>query len=119
MARIIKGEVPFELGEERYTLLLDFNALCDLEDDFPGLMDGEAEIKSPKAIRRVFHAGLAAHHSDIDERGAGEIIHALGLEKAADLVRQSFEASFPSAKGGEGGGRPRKSQPKAGAGSAR
>lgn len=115
MARIVKGEVPFEVGEERYTLLLDFNALCDLEDDFPGLMDGSAEIKSPKAIRRVFHAGLAAHHADVDERVAGAIIHELGLERAADLVRQSFEASFPTAGGGEGKARPRK----AGAGSGR
>lgn len=119
MSRTVKGEVQFEAEGEDYTLLLDFNALCDLEDDFPGLMDGEAEIKSPKAIRRVFHAGLAAQHPDIDERGAGEIIHAVGLEKAADLVRQSFEASFPSAKGGEGQARPRKVQPKAGAGSGR
>lgn len=119
MARTVKGEVAFEVEGEDYTLLLDFNALCDLEDDFPGLMDGTAEFKSPKAIRRVFHAGLAAHHPEIDERGAGDLIHALGLEQAGDIVRQSFEAAFPSAKGGDDTARPRKAQPKAGAGSER
>lgn len=113
----IKGEVPFSADGESYVLLLDFNALCDLESELPGLMDGTTEIKSPSSIRAVFHAGLQARHSDINLRGAGEIIQAVGLETAADLVRQSFEASFPT-KGGEGKSRPPKGPAKAGAGSA-
>lgn len=115
MANKIKGEVEFNSGGMIFTLLLDFNALCDLEDDFPGLMDGTAEIKSPKAIRRVFHAGLAEHHPDLSEREAGAIIQDLGLERAGVLIKESFEASFPAPKGGAA--RPRKQSP--GAGSAR
>ena len=115
MANRIKGEVEFQATSGDYTLLLDFNALCDLEDDFPGLMDGTADIKSPKAIRRVFHAGLAEYHPDLSERDAGAIIQDLGLDRAATLIKESFEASFPAPKGGAA--RPRKQSP--GAGSAR
>lgn len=116
MTNRVKGEVAFEAEGQDYVLLLDFNALCDLEDDFPGLMDGSAELKSPKAIRRVFHAGLAARHPGVDLREAGSLIHALGLDVAGELVRQSFEAAFPTAKGGEGASRPRKAPAEAGAG---
>lgn len=119
MANPIKGEIAFEVEGQDYVLLLDFNALCDLEDDFPGLMDGTAELKSPKAIRRVFHAGLAAHHPDVTLQEAGSLIHAIGLDGAGDLVRRSFEAAFPTAKGGDDAARPRKAPAKAGAGSGR
>lgn len=117
MANRVRGEVAFESEGQDYVLLLDFNALCDLEDDFPGLMNGTAEFTSPKAIRRVFLAGLSAHQPGMDEHGAGRLIHELGFERAGDLIRQSFEAAFP--KGGEEPARPRTGQPKAGAGSGR
>lgn len=119
MTNRIKGEVAFEADGEDYILLLDFNALCDLEEDLPGLMDGTAEIKTPSAIRAVFHAGLQARHKDISLHAAGDIIQALGIEVAGDLVRQSFEASFSTAKGGGGKPRPRTARPNAGAGSGR
>lgn len=106
MANRVKGEVGFEVDGEDYVLLLDFNALCDLEDDLPGLMDGTAEIRSPKAIRRVFHAGLQAHHEGLTEREAGVLIQGLGLERAGQLVKESFAASFPE-QGGKGPARPR------------
>lgn len=111
----LKGEVGFEADGESYTLLLDFNALCDLEDSLPGLMDGTAEIKSPKAIRSVFHAGLQARHDGLTTRDAGDLIQAIGLDVAGELVAEAFSASF--GKGGEGKPRPRKAT--AGAGIAR
>lgn len=115
MANRVKGEVAFEAGEQEYVLLLDFNALCDLEDDFPGLMDGQVEFKSPKAIRRVFHAGLAEHHPDLTERDAGRLLHELGLAQAGVVIQEAFKASFPDADaGGEGASRPRKARPGAG-----
>jgi hypothetical protein len=122
-ANRIKGEVAFSVEDGDlagdYVLLLDFNALCDLETDLPGLMDGTAEIKTPSAIRAVFHAGLQARQKDVSLHDAGDIIHALGIEQAGDLVRQSFEASFSQAKGGEESDRPRKASAKAGAGNGR
>jgi hypothetical protein len=123
MTNRVKGEVGFSVDSGGlagdYVLLLDFNALCDLESDLPGLMDGTAEIKTPSAIRAVFHAGLQARHKDISLHDAGDIIHVLGIEQAGDLVRQSFEASFSTAKGGEESDRPRKAPAKAGAGNGR
>lgn len=99
MANRLKGEVQFDADGVSYVMLLDFNALCDLEDDLPGLMDGTAEIKSPKAIRRVFHAGLAEHHPGLDVRAAGALVQAIGLERAAEIIKDSFAASFPAPEG--------------------
>ena len=121
MANALKGEVAFsvESGDLAgdYVLLLDFNALCDLEDDLPGLMDGSAAIKTPSAIRAVFHAGLQARHDGISLRDAGSIIQAIGIETAGELVSRSFEASFKT--GGEEADRPRKTPANPGAGSGR
>lgn len=101
MANRTKGEVVFTAGEddeaEDYTLVLDFNALCDLEEDFPGIMGGQVELSSPKAIRKVFQIGLAKHHAKIDERAAGDVIQAIGIEKTAELVGEAFSAAFPEA----------------------
>ncbi|RZJ19124.1 MAG: hypothetical protein EON91_02705 [Brevundimonas sp.] len=119
MANPVRGETPFSVDGQDYTLLLDFNVLCDLEDDLPGLMDGRAELKKPSAIRRVFHAGLAQHHPSIDERGAGLLIHQLGLDEAGELVAKAFSAAFPQATGGKEAARPRQQPRKSGAGSAR
>ena len=116
MANALKGEVAFEVSGETYVLLLDFNALCELENDVPGLMDGTLEIRSPSVIRTVVHAGLAAHHPGLTLRDAGNLIHTLGLEVAGELVTRSFAASFPVTTGGEGRARPRKVPAKAGAG---
>lgn len=119
MANAVRGEVGFSLQGEAYILVLDFNALCDLEDDLPGLMAGEAEIKSPSAIRAVFHAALQARHPQIDVRGAGALIHELGLERAGELIKEAFAASYPTpASGGKGAARPRTAKSRPGAGSA-
>lgn len=103
MANSVRGEVAFEAEGEDYTLVLDFNALCDLEEDFPGIMSGGVELSSPRAVRSVFRSALAKYHPDIDERGAGDLIQSVGIQKAAELVASAFKASFPaeSAKGGK------------------
>lgn len=101
MANAIKGEVGFTADGQDYTLLLDFNALCELEDVVPGLMAGSAEIQSPRAVRAVFHAALREHHPDLDEKAAGRIIQAAGIERAAELIGEAMAASFgkPEGKG--------------------
>lgn len=111
----VKGEVAFDALGQRYVLLLDFNALCDLEDDLPGLMDGSAEVRSPKAIRAVFAAGLKQQHPDVDLLGAGRIIQDVGIERAGELVGEAFEASFGGASKTAS---PQKARPSSGAGSA-
>lgn len=102
MSKTIKGEIKVtapdgpKAGE--YTLLLDFNALCDLEDDFPGLMDGDLSIKGFKPIRRIFHAGFGGYHPELSERDVGSIIHSIGLEEATAKLAEAMTAAFPEAK---------------------
>ncbi|GLK49490.1 hypothetical protein GCM10017620_24630 [Brevundimonas intermedia] len=100
MANRVRGEVPFKADDEDYVLVLDFNALCDLEADFPGIMDGSFELKSPTAIRKVFHTGLAKHHPELSVLSAGELISAVGIPMAGQLVAAAFKASFPEAATG-------------------
>lgn len=98
----IKGEVKFTAPDGPkagdYRLALDFNALCDLEDSFPGLMQGEVKVDKLKDIRRFFHAGLASHHPELTERDVGSIIHAMGLEAASEKLAEAMQAAFPEAK---------------------
>lgn len=101
MANAIKGEVGVKADGQDYTLLLDFNALCELEDVVPGLMSGGAEIQSPRAVRAVFHAALGEHHPDLDEKAAGRIIQAVGIERAAELIGEAMAASFGKPEGKE------------------
>ncbi|MFC5370933.1 hypothetical protein ACFPIF_00100 [Brevundimonas faecalis] len=97
MANRIRGEVEVKALGETYTLLLDFNALCELEDEFPGLMTGEATISGFKSLRRIFHVGFSEHHGDLTERDVGGIIHDIGIEVAAQKMAEAMKASFPTA----------------------
>ncbi|WEK56486.1 MAG: hypothetical protein P0Y52_07925 [Candidatus Brevundimonas phytovorans] len=99
MANQIKGEVGFQADGQDYTLLLDFNALCELEAVVPGLMDGTAEIKSPSAVRAVFHAALSEHHPAVDVKAAGRIIHDVGIARAGELIGEAMAASFGKSEG--------------------
>lgn len=114
MANKIKGEVGFSADGQDYVLLLDFNALCELDDVVPGLMDGSAALGSPKAVRAVFHAALRAHHSDLTVTDAGRLIQEIGLPRAAELIGESCAASFGSPEGKEGADPRRRSKPGAG-----
>lgn len=98
-----------------YVLLLDLNALCELEDDFPGIMDGTAEIKGVKSIRKIFHAGFQEHHSQLTELDVGRIIHAYGLKLSATKLGEAMKASFGEAD--KTTTSPRKGQASGGAGS--
>lgn len=101
MGNRVRGETDIVItsgamaGE--YVLLLDLNALCELEDDFPGIMDGTAKIEGLKSIRRIFHAGFKEHHPDLDELDVGRIIHAYGLKPAAAKLAEAMKASFGEA----------------------
>lgn len=114
MANKIKGEVGFKAAGQNYVLLLDFNALCELEDVVPGLMDGTANLASQRAVRAVFHAGLAEHHPELTDKDAGRLIHEIGLERAAELIGESCTASFGTPEGKDGADPQSRSKPGAG-----
>jgi hypothetical protein len=106
--------VKWEDGEdETFTLLLDFNALCLLEDPLPGITSGQVDLKSFKTIRLVFWAALQAHHPGLTEEDAGQVLWAIGVEKGADYLQQGFEAAFGTAEGGASTANPPKPRPSA------
>lgn len=110
----IKGDVA--LGD--YTLRIDFNALCDAEEDFPGIMQGELDITSPSKIRAFLRHALAANHPDLTPREVGDIIQEVGLEATSTALAEAMSASFPSAEAGSSAN-PRKRPAKAGTGKPR
>lgn len=99
MANPVKGEVAFEADDKSYTLVFDFNAICELEDEFDTEIEkiGEVIGSRASAIRRVIRVGLSRHHPDIDERQAGDIITAIGPSEAGALITKAFQAAFPEA----------------------
>lgn len=99
--------------DETYTLLLDFNALCLLEDPLPGITNGDVDLKSFKTIRLVFWAALQAHHPGLTEDEAGNVLWAIGVEKGADFLQQGFEAAFGTVEGGASPANPPKPRPSA------
>lgn len=107
----IKGDV--RLGD--YTLRMDFNALCDAEEDFPGIMKGQLELDTPRKIRSLVGYALTAHHPDLTEREVGDIISENGVEAVASAVAEAMKASFPSAEASVKSGNGRKPPVKAAA----
>ncbi len=118
MANALKGEValpkvPVPGFEDGGTLLLDFNALCALEDELgTGVEDmgGEA-LQSPSKMRQVFRISLVEHHGDVDDRVVGKIIQALGPTVAGELMLEAFTRSFPEAAKDGGGDPPKRVKP--------
>lgn len=108
----VKGDV--RLGD--YTLRMDFNALCEAEDDFPGIMRGEVDVTSFRSIRKIVGHALSAHHPDLTDREVGEIIQEAGISESALAVTKALEACFPSAEAGESAANPPKRRSKPGTG---
>ena len=113
----LKGNIPFTVqwadGSEDFVFLLDFNALCLLEDQLPGIMNGEVALESPNVARLVVWAALQRHHPQSKETGgvdlvmAGDIITAYGMDATLALLNQAFATAFPQG-GSEGNANPQK-----------
>ena len=116
MANAIKGEVSFPAGEETYTFVFDFNAICELETEIEGGDFASADLQKPSVIRKVFCIGLQAHHPDIDEKAAGAIIHEIGPATAAEVIARSFELAYGKEAAKASGGPRKTASAKAGAG---
>ncbi|WP_404713197.1 hypothetical protein [Sphingomonas sp. MMS24-J13] len=105
MANPLKGEVAFPAVpdlpgfEAGGTLVLDFNALCTLEDELGEEIGriGAESLQSPKMMRTVFRVAMEEHHKAVDDVTVGKIIQAVGIDTAAALVLRAFSLSFPEA----------------------
>lgn len=96
-----RGEVELKAGDQTYTLVLDINAICELEEL---LGKSVAEIGRDMGrivyMRAVLWAGLKARHPVTLEE-AGKILQQAGVPTAAVKMREAMALAFPpnSAKG--------------------
>jgi hypothetical protein len=96
MANPIKGEVACKIGEQEFILLYDFNALCTIEADLGVDVEQLGErLASPTMIRSIFRIGLEAKHGLMSDLEAGNLIHQLGVQPAAEVIAKAFQAAFP------------------------
>lgn len=102
MANKERGEVSFDLDGEAYTLRFSTNAMCELEDatgvpvlQLANSLQDETSV-SIKTLRAMFAAGLSDSRS-VTAPQAGDIIDALGIPRAGELIGQAFMAAFPEA----------------------
>ena len=111
-ANTIKGEVPFEVDGQTYTLTFDFNAICTVEEvfDLPISKIGEKMARGMRAgdLRTLIAAGLQQHHEGITELQAGLLIGSLGAQAAADKLAEAMQAAFPAQEVAKGGPGPRR-----------
>jgi hypothetical protein len=89
MPNALKGEVGFEVEGEAYTLLLDFNALCELE---AALAPGD-DRNGPRASRATLWAALQRHHAELSLNDVGDLIAALTLPRVRELIGQAYDAA--------------------------
>ncbi|MCM2506064.1 hypothetical protein NDN16_20630 [Aureimonas altamirensis] len=103
MANRHKGEVSFTAGGENYTLVLDFNAICEIEDAFGVSASELGQVIGAKTgnFRTLFRIGLSRHHG-LNDIEAGDIINEIGADKASSIVAEAFKASFPDDKNQSG-----------------
>ena len=85
----LKGEVTFEVEGQPYTLVLDFNALCELE---AALGPGD-DRNGPRATRATLWAALQRRHDGLTLADAGDLIAALTLPTVRDLIGKAYEAA--------------------------
>lgn len=104
-ANPLKGEVSRVIAGETYTLLFSIDVLCAVEDRFDkGIAQLAAIILRTQRlgiVRALLHAGLAAHHPQLTEAQAGELIVELKIPDACDWIAQGLKVAFGDDDEGE------------------
>lgn len=99
MANGFKGEIALSCDGKSYTMVLDFNALCDFEAEtgknaltaLEGMERGTVEARD---MRALLWAGLRQHHPEITLQDAGRI-----LSENVDAIQRAAMAASPDAAG--------------------
>jgi len=127
MANRERGEVSVEIEGKTYTMTLDLEALCHLEDHFstpareyafPELLE-RAGKGSARHIRGIVWASLQRHHKGITLEQTSEIIQAsgglAGFGEKLNALAMSTQPDSDDAKELNGGkkARPRRAQTEA------
>src|SRR5688572_27329821 len=102
MANRERGEVSLEIDGKVYTMKLDLEALCTLEDHFstpakevafPELLD-RASKGSARVIRGIVWAALQRHHKGITLEQTSDLIQASGDRKSTRLNSSHSQISY-------------------------
>jgi len=100
MTVTLVGGVPFDAAEEAYTLRFSVAALMTLEEKFDkSVQDVLAMMEGGRlsTLRTIFWAGLRDCRPEITEDAAGEVMTAVGIEAAGELITKAMVKAFPSA----------------------
>ena len=111
MANPVKGEVAFEVGSETYTLVLDFNAICELEDatDAPSAETfARVERGFVSELARILWAALQRHHGEMSLRDARDLVGEVGPEEIGKVIEKAVSVSSLTAEGSAKPGKPKK-----------
>jgi len=100
MANKHRGELAFEVEGKNYTLCYSTNALCEMEGALDvsiseiGAMLGDVGKMKMKTVRAVLWAGLTDRHAGITIKQTGEIVDAISMPRAIELIGEAFKLSF-------------------------
>jgi hypothetical protein len=113
MANPLTGEVSFEAGGETYMLVLDVDAICNLETRLD-MGIGEIVMSlngSPRLgfLRAMLWAGLQAKHKGISEKAAGDLIPLMGgLPGVSMAIGKAVSNAFAAPEEGDSADPPQK-----------
>ncbi len=98
MANSLKGEVSLVYSGADYTMVLDFNALCDFEGETGknalSVLDGGSSMTASD-MRALLWAGLRQRHPEMTLSLAGEI-----LSENIDAIGRATAVALPKAAPG-------------------
>lgn len=97
MASAVKGEVKF--GD--FTLVLDINAWCDIEEMLGETINTMLQkdlVRSVRAARVIIYCGMRRNHPEVTLDMVGDLIGETGLAAAFEIVFSAINASLPAKK---------------------
>lgn len=93
MANPHRGEVELKAGGKSYTLVFTINAICDVEEEYPGV-NILADLNKASNIRYLLLASLRDRHPDIKKSDAGNILQEAGFEATKVAIAQAYERAI-------------------------
>jgi hypothetical protein len=91
------------LGGKEYSLVMDFNAICDIEEKYGSLEKGMDEIGKGKMkdVRFLLAAMLKHDDDEMNERKAGKLITTENMQEIFDALGKAMSGSMPQPNGTE------------------
>lgn len=106
-----------EVGDQVYTLVFDFNAICEIEERFDApIVEVAAKLDDQiraKDLRALIAVTLQDRHPGISEKEVGRLIGEYGAEAAGQKLIEAMQSAFPQAEAAEGDKDPRKPRQRA------